>query len=53
MPQLNPAPWFITFLTSWLIISTMLTPKLNAHLPNEPNKNANELTTSPWHWPWY
>nr|YP_009113967.1 ATP synthase F0 subunit 8 [Pelusios castaneus]AGL45236.1 ATP synthase F0 subunit 8 [Pelusios castaneus] len=53
MPQLNPYPWFSTFLTSWLILIILLL-KIKSHVSNNPPTNKkNTLTTpSPWIWPW-
>nr|BCO16611.1 ATPase subunit 8 [Lucasium damaeum] len=53
MPQLNPAPWFTTFLISWAILLILLTPKLSSNaMPHPPQPNTDSLTTMPWTWPW-
>nr|YP_007624427.1 ATP synthase F0 subunit 8 [Antigone rubicunda]ACN53726.1 ATP synthase F0 subunit 8 [Antigone rubicunda] len=56
MPQLNPNPWFLIMLTSWLIFSLIIQPKL---LPFTPTNSPSNLPTSttitktmPWTWPW-
>nr|YP_009690123.1 ATP synthase F0 subunit 8 [Caracara cheriway]QEG56911.1 ATP synthase F0 subunit 8 [Caracara cheriway] len=54
MPQLNPNPWFFMMLTTWVIFSLILQPKL---LPltstNRPsNKTQTPNKTVPWPWPW-
>nr|AAM98445.1 ATPase subunit 8 [Myiarchus oberi]AAM98447.1 ATPase subunit 8 [Myiarchus oberi]AAM98449.1 ATPase subunit 8 [Myiarchus oberi]AAM98451.1 ATPase subunit 8 [Myiarchus oberi]AAM98453.1 ATPase subunit 8 [Myiarchus oberi] len=54
MPQLNPTPWFFIMLTSWLIFSFILQPKIllfiSTNLPS--NKTPSTMKTSPWNWPW-
>nr|WNH37643.1 ATP synthase F0 subunit 8 [Lophotus capellei]BBG74543.1 ATPase subunits 8 [Lophotus capellei] len=54
MPQLNPAPWFLILVFTWIVFLTILPPKIIAHTtPNEPTiKNAEETKTTPWNWPW-
>nr|YP_009685872.1 ATP synthase F0 subunit 8 [Archiaphyosemion guineense]QDV92548.1 ATP synthase F0 subunit 8 [Archiaphyosemion guineense] len=54
MPQLNPAPWFLILVITWLIFLTMIPPKVLAHHAlNEPNVQSTDKTmTSPWNWPW-
>nr|AAT72193.1 ATP synthase F0 subunit 8 [Morus bassanus] len=54
MPQLNPNPWFLILLMSWLTFTLMIQPKL---LPftttNSPsNKTPSPTKTTPWTWPW-
>nr|YP_003457243.1 ATP synthase F0 subunit 8 [Ceratias uranoscopus]BAI77278.1 ATPase subunit 8 [Ceratias uranoscopus] len=55
MPQLNPHPWFMVLVSSWLLLLLVLTPKVLRHSsPNEANlgtkSTQSELT---WIWPWY
>nr|QJT43029.1 ATP synthase F0 subunit 8 [Lactarius lactarius] len=54
MPQLNPAPWFLILVFTWLIFLTVMPPKVTAHIfPNEPAaQSATKLETKPWSWPW-
>nr|BDB39379.1 ATPase subunit 8 [Tridentiger kuroiwae]BDB39392.1 ATPase subunit 8 [Tridentiger kuroiwae] len=54
MPQLNPSPWFIILVFSWLVFLTIVVPKtLNHTFPNEPTLQSTQtLKTNPWHWPW-
>nr|YP_004769564.1 ATP synthase F0 subunit 8 [Spilornis cheela]ABG21125.1 ATP synthase F0 subunit 8 [Spilornis cheela hoya]AEK79947.1 ATP synthase F0 subunit 8 [Spilornis cheela] len=54
MPQLNPAPWLPIMLTSWLILTLILQPKLLPFTPtNTPsNKPIKTSNTSSWDWPW-
>nr|NP_443623.1 ATP synthase F0 subunit 8 [Zeus faber]YP_010390231.1 ATP synthase F0 subunit 8 [Zeus faber]UPV69487.1 ATP synthase F0 subunit 8 [Zeus faber]BAB70317.1 ATPase subunit 8 [Zeus faber] len=54
MPQLNPAPWLMILLFSWMVFLTMVPPKVLAHnFPNEPTVQDSKTTeTSPWTWPW-
>nr|YP_009538185.1 ATP synthase F0 subunit 8 [Indicator maculatus]AYN73691.1 ATP synthase F0 subunit 8 [Indicator maculatus]QNN84409.1 ATP synthase F0 subunit 8 [Indicator maculatus] len=54
MPQLNPNPWFLIMLLSWLSFSFLIQPKLlsftSTNLPF--NKTSTTIKTSPWTWPW-
>nr|YP_009115543.1 ATP synthase F0 subunit 8 [Phoebastria nigripes]AID69860.1 ATP synthase F0 subunit 8 [Phoebastria nigripes] len=54
MPQLNPNPWFLIMLTSWMIFSLIIQPKLSSFTPTNSPSNKTSITTktSPWHWPW-
>nr|YP_009688025.1 ATP synthase F0 subunit 8 [Psettina iijimae]AKA95078.1 ATP synthase subunit 8 [Psettina iijimae] len=55
MPQLNPAPWFMILLFSWLIFLTIVPNKVLKHaVPNQPTTpdiHTDEKTV--WTWPWY
>nr|ACS37057.1 ATP synthase F0 subunit 8 [Rhinatrema nigrum] len=54
MPQLNPNPWFIIMLFSWLIFLMMIPTKIVKHQPmnatTEPTKTHDQ---TPWIWPWH
>nr|ABQ65547.1 ATP synthase F0 subunit 8 [Ocyphaps lophotes] len=54
MPQLNPNPWFLIMLLSWLTFSLIIQPKLLSLTTTNPTSNkAPMLTkTTPWSWPW-
>nr|YP_010016374.1 ATP synthase F0 subunit 8 [Odontaspis ferox]QOI73760.1 ATP synthase F0 subunit 8 [Odontaspis ferox]QTJ25351.1 ATP synthase F0 subunit 8 [Odontaspis ferox] len=54
MPQLNPHPWFIMFLFSWMIFLTILPKKvMNYTFNNNPTlKNIEKSKPKPWNWPW-
>nr|YP_010956774.1 ATP synthase F0 subunit 8 [Chasmodes bosquianus]WMY89880.1 ATP synthase F0 subunit 8 [Chasmodes bosquianus] len=55
MPQLNPEPWFMILVISWLVFLIFIPPKVLAHtFPNEPS-SATVLKSKkdPWTWPWY
>nr|YP_192905.1 ATP synthase F0 subunit 8 [Alytes obstetricans pertinax]AAS83359.1 ATP synthase F0 subunit 8 [Alytes obstetricans pertinax] len=54
MPQLNPSPWFAILLFSWLVILTILPPKITSHQSfNEPTtQNSSKPKPAPWTWPW-
>nr|YP_009543426.1 ATP synthase F0 subunit 8 [Gobiopterus lacustris]AYU71245.1 ATP synthase F0 subunit 8 [Gobiopterus lacustris] len=54
MPQLNPAPWLMIFLFSWLILLTVVIPKTLSHsFPAEPTPLSSKAQeTTPWTWPW-
>nr|YP_588202.1 ATP synthase F0 subunit 8 [Phaethon rubricauda]BAE92892.1 ATP synthase subunit 8 [Phaethon rubricauda] len=54
MPQLNPNPWFLIMLASWLIFLLMMQPKLlSLTSANSPSTKTNPASkTTPWTWPW-
>nr|YP_009176835.1 ATP synthase F0 subunit 8 [Sillago japonica]ALJ11042.1 ATP synthase subunit 8 [Sillago japonica]ALK48412.1 ATP synthase F0 subunit 8 [Sillago japonica]QPQ74867.1 ATP synthase F0 subunit 8 [Sillago japonica]BAX03712.1 ATPase subunit 8 [Sillago japonica]BBU25947.1 ATPase subunit 8 [Sillago japonica] len=55
MPQLNPGPWFMAFVFSWLVFLTIIPSKVLANsFPNEPASHAVEkMKSDPWSWPWH
>nr|YP_783978.1 ATP synthase F0 subunit 8 [Galaxiella nigrostriata]BAF34220.1 ATPase subunits 8 [Galaxiella nigrostriata] len=55
MPQLNPSPWFIILTFSWLVLLTVIPPKVLGHtFPNEPTtQNTHKPKPGSWYWPWY
>nr|YP_009991925.1 ATP synthase F0 subunit 8 [Nothoprocta ornata]YP_009991938.1 ATP synthase F0 subunit 8 [Nothoprocta pentlandii]QNN84799.1 ATP synthase F0 subunit 8 [Nothoprocta ornata]QNN84812.1 ATP synthase F0 subunit 8 [Nothoprocta pentlandii] len=54
MPQLNPGPWFLIMVLSWLIFLFILQPKsLSFMSSNSPSNKTNPtFQSSPWLWPW-
>nr|ABY47930.1 ATPase 8 [Henicorhynchus lobatus]ABY47932.1 ATPase 8 [Henicorhynchus lobatus]ABY47934.1 ATPase 8 [Henicorhynchus lobatus]ABY47936.1 ATPase 8 [Henicorhynchus lobatus]ABY47938.1 ATPase 8 [Henicorhynchus lobatus] len=54
MPQLNPNPWFLILVFSWLTFLTIIPTKVLSHItPNEPAPmNIEEHKTDSWNWPW-
>nr|YP_009034405.1 ATP synthase F0 subunit 8 [Dactyloptena orientalis]BAO84736.1 ATPase subunit 8 [Dactyloptena orientalis] len=54
MPQLNPSPWFLILIFSWLVFLTIIPPKMLSHnLLNHPNPSDSvSYSAEPWHWPW-
>nr|QOD98217.1 ATP synthase F0 subunit 8 [Uria aalge] len=54
MPQLNPNPWFFVMLTSWLIFSMIIQPKLLSFTTTNSPSNKSPMATksTPWTWPW-
>nr|BBU25843.1 ATPase subunit 8 [Pseudanthias squamipinnis] len=54
MPQLNPTPWFLILVFSWLVFLIILPPKVTSHtFPNElSHQTAHTHETKPWAWPW-
>nr|YP_010238471.1 ATP synthase F0 subunit 8 [Turnix tanki]QTE20527.1 ATP synthase F0 subunit 8 [Turnix tanki] len=54
MPQLNPNPWFLIMLASWLTFSLIIQPKLLSFTSTNPLSNKTHMPqkTSPWTWPW-
>nr|AKJ76865.1 ATP synthase F0 subunit 8 [Holbrookia maculata] len=55
MPQLNPSPWFLILLMTWIMLMVIyLNKTLNLFLPNLPTKHqSKEKHLTPWTWPWY
>nr|AAY68115.1 ATPase 8 [Callisaurus draconoides crinitus] len=55
MPQLNPSPWFLILLMTWLMLMIIyLNKTLNIMYPNPPIKQQSEKKNqTPWTWPWY
>nr|YP_010959164.1 ATP synthase F0 subunit 8 [Urolophus aurantiacus]WND64991.1 ATP synthase F0 subunit 8 [Urolophus aurantiacus] len=54
MPQLNPSPWFLIFLFTWLFFLATMPTKVVHHLFNNPptTKNIQKSKPTPWNWPW-
>nr|YP_010691227.1 ATP synthase F0 subunit 8 [Stercorarius longicaudus]WBU93445.1 ATP synthase F0 subunit 8 [Stercorarius longicaudus] len=56
MPQLNPNPWFLIMLASWLIFTLTIQPKLLSFTSTNPLSYSNKTPTTtkitPWTWPW-
>nr|YP_006460409.1 ATP synthase F0 subunit 8 [Scoliodon macrorhynchos]YP_009646777.1 ATP synthase F0 subunit 8 [Scoliodon laticaudus]YP_009731105.1 ATP synthase F0 subunit 8 [Rhizoprionodon acutus]AFJ94666.1 ATP synthase F0 subunit 8 [Scoliodon macrorhynchos]AKH02178.1 ATP synthase F0 subunit 8 [Scoliodon laticaudus]QHQ97246.1 ATP synthase F0 subunit 8 [Rhizoprionodon acutus]UVU20670.1 ATP synthase F0 subunit 8 [Scoliodon laticaudus] len=54
MPQLNPNPWFLILLFSWIIFITILPNKVMNHLYNKDFtlKSTEKSKPNPWNWPW-
>nr|YP_842416.1 ATP synthase F0 subunit 8 [Pandion haliaetus]ABG37776.1 ATP synthase subunit 8 [Pandion haliaetus] len=54
MPQLNPNPWLLIMLMSWMTFTLIIQPKLlqltQANTPT--NKLVMTNTTPSWTWPW-
>nr|UFQ89303.1 ATP synthase F0 subunit 8 [Eopsetta jordani] len=53
MPQLNPGPWFLIWLSSWLIFMLTIPPLVLMFKPaNSPSTNQALSPLNPWNWPW-
>nr|BAX77940.1 ATPase subunit 8 [Homonota fasciata] len=52
MPQLNPAPWFITLLTLWAILLVLKQPTTHLCTPTSAQTNTCAPRHTPWIWPW-
>nr|YP_009312312.1 ATP synthase F0 subunit 8 [Clypeobarbus pleuropholis]BAV71787.1 ATPase subunit 8 [Clypeobarbus pleuropholis] len=53
MPQLNPGPWFLYLILSWLTFFIVMNKVSNLVSPNELNPVITEkIKTKPWDWPW-
>nr|AKO90242.1 ATP synthase F0 subunit 8 [Scuticaria tigrina] len=55
MPQLNPSPWFMILVFSWMVFLLIAPTKVMAHtFANEPTQlPTKSIKTSPWNWPWH
>nr|YP_138283.1 ATP synthase F0 subunit 8 [Ichthyophis bannanicus]AAT07877.1 ATP synthase subunit 8 [Ichthyophis bannanicus] len=54
MPQLNPSPWFLIFLLSWVVLTTSIAVKTMKHQPvNDISTENQTKAQSPWNWPWH
>nr|YP_009332464.1 ATP synthase F0 subunit 8 [Kryptolebias hermaphroditus]API83171.1 ATP synthase F0 subunit 8 [Kryptolebias hermaphroditus] len=54
MPQLNPAPWFLILVFSWLVFLALMPPKILIHqFPYEPSTlTAHKPKANSWTWAW-
>nr|WNH37578.1 ATP synthase F0 subunit 8 [Etmopterus bigelowi] len=54
MPQLNPHPWFLILIFSWIFFLMILPKKVMMHSFN--NNPTTKSTKKPkpqhWNWPW-
>nr|YP_002907456.1 ATP synthase F0 subunit 8 [Chitala ornata]BAH58926.1 ATPase subunits 8 [Chitala ornata] len=55
MPQLNPTPWLLMLLFSWLVFLTMIPTKImQHHFTGDPAPQiTKKYTPTPWTWPWH
>ncbi|YP_001654990.1 ATP synthase F0 subunit 8 (mitochondrion) [Heteronotia binoei] len=54
MPQLNPAPWFFTFMLVWSILLLLLKPTLmELKSTHQPQPHTMKHTLTPWAWTWH
>nr|WNH21014.1 ATP synthase F0 subunit 8 [Scorpaena plumieri] len=54
MPQLNPKPWLLILLFSWLCLLTLVPLKITNHLFLKPDKAhvTVKKVKEGWTWPW-
>nr|BAD20555.1 ATPase 8 [Buergeria buergeri] len=53
MPQLNPDPWFITFILAWTILLSLAPMKILSYTElTEPSTKSIKTSPLPWIWPW-
>nr|WNH22366.1 ATP synthase F0 subunit 8 [Callionymus bairdi] len=55
MPQLNPAPWFLILVFSWLVFLAFIPTKIMSHnFPNKltPFETKKASPKTSWTWPW-
>nr|YP_009231721.1 ATP synthase F0 subunit 8 [Embiotoca jacksoni]AMA06615.1 ATP synthase F0 subunit 8 [Embiotoca jacksoni] len=54
MPQLNPTPWLVILIFSWVIFSAIIPSKILAYIfPNDPSSQSTKKSKQPWGWPWH
>nr|YP_009739235.1 ATP synthase F0 subunit 8 [Ailia coila]QIC20054.1 ATP synthase F0 subunit 8 [Ailia coila] len=55
MPQLDPNPWFLILVFSWLIFLVVIPQKILSHtFTNETTApSAEKLKSNVWNWPWH
>nr|AKJ76897.1 ATP synthase F0 subunit 8 [Phrynosoma sherbrookei] len=55
MPQLNPSPWFLILLMTWIMLMLIFLNKtLSMLYPNTPAQNQSKTNPlMPWTWPWF
>nr|YP_009034366.1 ATP synthase F0 subunit 8 [Solenostomus paradoxus]BAO84697.1 ATPase subunit 8 [Solenostomus paradoxus] len=54
MPQLNPSPWFMILLTSWLVFLVFMPLKVLSHSfnPQLSPQTRKDPVSKHWAWPW-
>nr|BCG05730.1 ATP synthase F0 subunit 8 [Glandirana rugosa] len=53
MPQLNPSPWLLYLVLTWLIVLFLTPNKILGHTKlNEPNAKTTKMFNLSWPWPW-
>nr|YP_010155410.1 ATP synthase F0 subunit 8 [Phrynocephalus maculatus]QQX44903.1 ATP synthase F0 subunit 8 [Phrynocephalus maculatus] len=52
MPQLNTSNWFVTFLSTWLVLLAMTAKTTNTKLTIKPSKFKKKMNFNQWIWPW-
>nr|YP_008757993.1 ATP synthase F0 subunit 8 [Takydromus sexlineatus]AGW31750.1 ATP synthase F0 subunit 8 [Takydromus sexlineatus] len=52
MPQLNPNPWFMIFLLTWMTLLTTTMKILNSNPKLTTPQYTKQLSNSNWIWPW-
>nr|AGN71132.1 ATP synthase F0 subunit 8 [Cryptobatrachus sp. TNHC-GDC 451] len=53
MPQLNPSPWLLTLLSSWLILLLLMMTKISKYMClNNPLAKFFKNNCKTWTWPW-
>nr|YP_010837650.1 ATP synthase F0 subunit 8 [Takydromus intermedius]WGC93615.1 ATP synthase F0 subunit 8 [Takydromus intermedius] len=52
MPQLNPTPWFLVFLLTWLALFLLSMKILNNKPKPSTPQYSEQLNNMYWTWPW-
>nr|YP_009573137.1 ATP synthase F0 subunit 8 [Pseudis tocantins]QBF44120.1 ATP synthase F0 subunit 8 [Pseudis tocantins] len=53
MPQLDPSPWFLILIVSWLTLVIFMPIKTAKYQQlNDPTPKLHKGLAKSWHWPW-
>nr|YP_010891589.1 ATP synthase F0 subunit 8 [Hydrophylax leptoglossa]WJL98145.1 ATP synthase F0 subunit 8 [Hydrophylax leptoglossa] len=53
MPQLNPTPWLLYLILTWLVLLLVAPNKILGHTTlHDPNPKATKTYNFTWMWPW-
>nr|BAF43996.1 ATPase subunit 8 [Geocalamus acutus] len=52
MPQLNPAPWFLLLIFTWLTLMLYMMKAAYVTFYLYPTQQPKPSYTCHWHWPW-
>nr|YP_097275.1 ATP synthase F0 subunit 8 [Bolitoglossa n. sp. RLM-2004]AAU20725.1 ATP synthase F0 subunit 8 [Bolitoglossa n. sp. RLM-2004] len=52
MPQLNPHPWFLILMMSWLIYLMVMSKSNSLKMLNNSLTKTNQYFLKSWNWPW-
>nr|YP_010130630.1 ATP synthase F0 subunit 8 [Diploderma micangshanensis]QPZ51729.1 ATP synthase F0 subunit 8 [Diploderma micangshanensis] len=53
MPQLNPTPWLMVMLITWLALLIMMAKTLNSNPITPPTIQSLKTSKPPLIWPWH
>uniref|UniRef100_A0A0G3F7X5 ATP synthase complex subunit 8 n=1 Tax=Telmatobufo australis TaxID=93483 RepID=A0A0G3F7X5_9NEOB len=52
MPQLNPSPWLMIMVFSWIVLILFILKTANYKDLNDPSLKPLKGLNTPWSWPW-